>query len=249
VPSADRVLLQTIIDGSAGELETLTELPERLMALRLHTGSIPECVDGGGCLVPRTGDSALICSTPCEESELPALPEAPAMVQLGPCAVGWVSVPPAGPDDIMECVPWVQALECEPGSTQRPGEPCTVVGAACPVGPWPTDLEPGAAYFVDPAAAGGGDGSQPAPYSSIAQVPLSTTATTVIALAKGSHAITTPFVGPVVLQGACALETQISTSLEFTQAPVVLRDVSLVGLRVSGAQVRLQGVIIAVVPQ
>ncbi len=244
LPPADRILRQVVTQGSQEEPQVLSELPTRLRLLKLNVGSVAECLDGGGCLAPRARDSALVCKTPCDDPGPVVPPQAPAVVQLGPCAEGWLLVPPVNPEDIAECLPWLVEAECAPGQAQRPGTACIAVGAVCPDGIWPTELESGAVYFVDPGALRDGNGSQAAPYNSVGQVPHSTTATTVIVLAKGMHSISVELPDPVVLQGACALDTQITTSLDLSQGRVLVRDVGTEGLRIAGAQVRLEGVIV-----
>lgn len=235
--------------GGLTEPELVEPWPDVLRGLRIRPPSVSECVDNGGCFGVRSGDEALVCKTPCDEPEMPQLPEAPAPVELGPCPAGWLRTEAAGPDDIMECEPWPAVRDCAPGTAQRPGSStCTLVGAACPMGTWPESLPAGeATFYVDAAAAAGGDGSALAPFATLSAVPLTTTGTTVIALAAGSYSVPAALPEAVHIVGACVGRTDIDNVLTMAEGQVVLQDLRAEALRLNGGALRLQGVEVATV--
>lgn len=173
--------------------------------------------------------------TPDYEPIAPAPPAPPVMT---PCPEGFYEVP----GDPVVCSPWPETgmATCAQGLAHFPGEPgCRPLGSPCPAGDFPDDLPATSVVYVRPVEGGsGGDGTREQPFARLTDAIAVATAGTTIALARGAH------VGPalvpegVVLRGACAAETRISTDVADPRAGVIelapgatLRDVTVSGPR------------------
>jgi hypothetical protein len=192
---------------------------------------------------------------------LPWLEDGVPPIGIAPCPDGWREV-----DDgsgITTCDPYSEpgALDCPNGEAHFPGEPgCAPVGSSCAAGDFSETLPADAnIVYVQPGA--GGDGSSStSPYGSLtgfsfAALPVGT----VIALSRGTHTGPVRLTRGVVLWGACAAETVLSTTepsetdavVTARGAPGELRDLTVAdspraGVSVfgSGADVVFEGVVV-----
>lgn len=167
-----------------------------------------------------------------EPPTVPAPPE-PAMppnFDDGPSS--WETV--AITDDVVARQPWARdAGDCPPGEVRFPGDAACHPLGTCPVGLWPQayECQPGVAH-VNPAVAVTGDGTCGSPFATIQEA--IDTAEPVIALAKGTHVINSPFItSPTTIAGACPSMTIIDHQptgrvlwLLRTTADLVIRDVT-----------------------
>lgn len=140
-------------------------------------------------------------------------PAAPAAPTLTPCPAGWRAI---GADPVV-CDPWPEGgwrSECAFDEVHFPGTPgCARVGTACAADGWPSDL-PGAAaiLYVDVAAAAGGDGTRPRPFSSITAALAAAPADAVVALHTGAYDEDLVLDRGITLWGACVSGTRLTSS-------------------------------------
>ena len=192
--------------------------------------------------------------------EIPWLPDGVPPVGITPCPDGWREV---AEGDVTTCDPYPAggALDCPDGEVHFPGEPgCAVVGAPCSAGDFPDELPADAhVVYVQPGATGG-DGSSPTtPYGSVSDFAFGGLPTgTVVALSRGSHAGPVRIARGLVLWGACAGETVLTTDTPSDTDGVItvqgtggeVRDLTVadsprIGVLVSGANAILEGVVVA----
>jgi len=146
----------------------------------------------------------------------PALPEAPAPPVLTPCPDGWREV--EDPDTgAVTCDPWPEggAHECADDEAHFPGEPgCTTIGTPCGTGDWATDLPTDRTIiYVRAGEPSGGDGSETAPYATIAEAMGDASPGDVVAVSKGTFEEIVAIAAGVTLWGACTAETEITSSV------------------------------------
>jgi hypothetical protein len=245
-PPPDAAARAVLDSGGAFTLAPIPPEAVPLEELRLEVPTLPECMAGGGCLVERPIDGALVCRTPCPTPPEPAPPRAPAAPVLTPCLAGWVAVPPASEDEVTECAPWAAALTCPAGQAQRPGESaCVPVGDPCPAAGRFAEVLPEGVRFVDPAAAAGGDGSQAAPYQTLDEALAGAgSATVTVALALGAHPAPSTWPAQVDLRGACAAGTTL-TRLTVRGGALSARGLTVGAVSVVGGTLRLRGAVLA----
>jgi len=200
---------------------------------------------------------ALTVTPPAE----PAAPEPPAPPVLTPCSSGWREIV-AAPGDPASCDPWPETgiAMCPDDAAHFPGEAgCARVGSACPVGEWPEGLPSGDTVFVRAGGAPGGDGTQAAPFGTIAEALAGAGSGRVIALGRGTFDEQVLLPGGVTLWGACTGATTLSSSVASSRAGTVtvsgasaaIRNLRLGGERPAlwvagaGSSVELDDVIIA----
>ncbi|MGF1465093.1 MAG: hypothetical protein ACFCGT_03080 [Sandaracinaceae bacterium] len=140
-----------------------------------------------------------------------------------PCPDGWREVTEGG---VTTCDPYPPggSLVCPQGEAHFPGEAaCAPIGHSCDQGPFPTvaDLDADAVIFVDASAAGGGDGSEEAPFVALAAGLDAARPGDTLALASGTYTVERGWPDGVSLRGLCALETRLRTSDDAT-LPAVL---------------------------
>src|SRR5687767_7702175 len=117
------------------------------------------------------GGSAASPDAGLPDAEIMITIAAPAPPVFTPCPAGWREVEGG---DVTVCDPWPatgRVSTCAADEAHFPGEPgCARIGTACPAGDWPEGLPAGASILhVRPGAPAGGDGSQAAPYATIAE--------------------------------------------------------------------------------
>jgi len=164
----------------------------------------------------------------------------PALPTLTPCAPGWRGVTLEG---VTVCEPWPEGGfdSCSRGAAHFVGEMgCAPIGSECPLGPFPVGLPTDVrVLYASAGAAPGGDGSETAPYATIAAALAASGTGDVIAVAKGTYEETL-LMGPGrTLWGACAAETRIEYSdasdtmgvIQIAGPDVVMRGISIGGAR------------------
>ncbi len=127
---------------------------------------------------------------------------APAPPQLTPCPAGWRETSEGGP---AICEPYPMGLEdCPLPEAHFPGgDGCVSVTSACPSDGWPTDVPETAVVFLRADADPGGDGSQDAPFRTLAEAVAATPDGGAVAIAPGAYEATL-IDRDVSLRGACA---------------------------------------------
>jgi len=196
-------------------------------------------VNGGGG--PFTGD--ILPSG--AELAAPALPAAPTLPMLLPCADGWRETSSPTEGGATTCDPWPAsgAIDCGRDEAHLPGEPsCATVGPTCPPGRWADDLPSDVTVlYVREGAASGGDGSMVQPFATISDAYASATSGAVIAVGRGSYDEPLELTSGVRLWGACAGATHI-TQTAGAEATIAVRsgNVEIRNLRISGRGVGVQ---------
>ena len=209
-----------------------------------------------GCSGPAgPGDGGLADPDGGTGVQAPA-PPAPAM--LTPCPTGWREVTAEARTTV--CEPWPEGgrLDCGPGQAHLPGQPaCAPVGRACPAGDTPDPLPADRSILHVTADSIGGDGTVGAPMVLRDAMTRATTGT-VVAVAKGTYDQVLLLPAGVTVQGACAAETVLRSTLASASDAVVtprgdgteLRDFTLaesprLGVIVRGsATIHLAGIVI-----
>ena len=154
-------------------------------------------------------------------------PIAPTPPRLTPCPDGW-SI--AMRDEIAICEPTPESAETCTGATFRlPGRAsCEPVDDACETSLFPTGLDASRAIRYVRAGASGGDGSEAAPFATIAQALASTTEPLTIALAAGEYTTEAALPADLEIRGVCA-ETVVLTHDDATEPALrVMRGSRLV---------------------
>lgn len=161
-------------------------------------------------------------------------PPAVSLPELAPCTSGLREV--GGIDDAspVVCEPWPEAGRptCTGATLAVPGEAtCASVGSPCPSSEWPSDLGVPVIYVRPGAAAG--DGTEGAPFATIAEALAASADGSTIALARGTYAESVSIDRAVTLRGACASEVRIAPAATTDAAViagaagVVIRDVTI----------------------
>ncbi len=222
-------------------------------------------VSGWACSSPLTPDGGADATPPDAATDAgvsPVAPAPPAVAApplLTPCTAGFREVTVG--DDPAHCEPWPEAGRetCGEYEAHFPGTPgCTPIGAPCPAGDFADSLPTGPIVYVL-AGATGGDGTESAPFGSIADGVRAAGSSATLALGKGTYDETVRLTPGVVIRGACASETRITNTtgsatvptLSIAGASVQVRDLSIVdttGPAVyvgPGASAQFDGVVIS----
>ncbi len=167
-----------------------------------------------------------------------AAPMLPAPPTLTPCPDGWRTVTMA-PGEPAVCEPWPASgyESCPAAQAHLPGTPgCAPVGDACPTGSFRDDFPAGAhVLYVQAGASSGGDGTEAAPFATIADATAAATPGTIIALAAGDYDEAVVLRDGVELWGTCAAQTHLTvTTPAFATVTLLgtgtaVRDVSISG--------------------
>lgn len=196
-----------VADLSEPTWRTITpdELPDSIRNFRLPGLPLGECEEHDGCF--RYVDGEEYCEVPCVEPEggapMPALPAAePEPPVFTPCPAGWNVEPPESSRQVTLCRPVSVACPVDDDVVYPGDEACAPAAGACPAGDFPENLPAGPVSYVL-AGAAGGDGSEGAPFGTIAEAVMLAPPGAVIAVGKGSYPSVSLF-GDVSLVGACA---------------------------------------------
>ncbi len=157
-------------------------------------------------------DSSTDAGVPVTPPDIPWLATGAPPIMLAPCPDGWREVEGRV---VPECDPYPEGgpEACDEGEAHFVGEPgCRPIGDACPPGDYATSLpDSGLVLYVKTGAPAGGDGSIEAPLAGLSEVPwVSLSASTTIALAKGTYPGTLPLKAGVTVTGACVAETVVT---------------------------------------
>ncbi|MCB9593444.1 MAG: hypothetical protein H6719_11990 [Sandaracinaceae bacterium] len=121
------------------------------------------------------------------------------------------------------------AQRCGGGEHRVPGAiDCRPPGAACPEGEWPAVTEGGVPLLHVRPGATGGDGSEAAPFGTIAEALAVAPLGARVLLARGEHDAPGELTRRVELRGACANETTVRGPLVVEADGVVLSNLRLV---------------------
>lgn len=148
-------------------------------------------------------------------------PIAPSPPVLTPCPDGW-SV--AMRDEIAICEPAPDdAEDCAGASFRLPGRAaCEPVDDACETTTFPTGLDDRRTIRYVRAGASGGDGTEAAPFATIAEALASATSPLTIALAAGEYETQAALPDDLELRGVCA-ETVVLTHADATEPALRVR--------------------------
>jgi len=215
------------LDDQGMHQSATTTVGLELPALDLSAVLSRDCLEPPGFVASTCGatisfDSFQVAS--------PALPNVKG--PDGRCPDGWAEVmqevdrgPTLGPLSIPYCAP-PSRQRCAPHQMQAAGDlTCRPVGAACPAGPFPDAVPPGAAYVL--SGANGGDGSLARPFGSLNQALRAMPAPAAIALGRGSYVEGVVLTGAVALIGACAEHTEIVGTVVLDGHRGLLRDLRI----------------------
>lgn len=211
------------------------------------------CGDGGGAPDATAADAG-----PPDAWAGPPTAPAPPMLVSWSCPAGWTAVPD-GELGFFTCAPPepAAASDCAAGAVPALGETgCRPLGAPCPAG----DYAEGATGVVLRVLAGappGGDGSEAAPFDTLANAITAAPAGATILLSKGTHAAAAIIGKSLEIRGACAAETVLvapppppaapdTAALSVGTGTVTLADFTLtgarLGLRAAGGTTAVRGV-------
>lgn len=196
------------------------------------------CADATPPVVDGTPDAGLV-----DAFTVPR-PTPPALASVEPCPSGWTLTSSLGTSF---CRPWATGggQGCRGDQAHFPSEAgCTLIGTACGVGDYATDLPAGSIRYVK-AGATGGDGTEALPFGTINEALAAAPAGTTIAIGKGDYDEIISVPTGVTLHGACVAETTLrSTSpddeagaIELQAPDVALRNLTISALR-PGVRVR-----------
>jgi len=181
-------------------------------------------------------------------------------IAIAPCPPGWREVHDS---DVTTCDPYPETGPdaCTEGFAHFPGGAgCEPVGSVCPPGEWSDGLPAAGVLYVRAGAPIGGDGTRAAPFARVSDAMSSASVGTIVALSRGRWDEVVRMRQGVTLQGTCAAESVLTSSVPSDTAGVVsvsvrgaqLRDVRIdaatrPGLWVvgPGAEVRIEGVIVS----
>lgn len=147
------------------------------------------------------------------------------------CAEGFVA------DDSGGCVAQMVDQPCGPGLLAQLGETSCHEIAACGDGPWGDIDDDPSTEFVDPSFSGVADGSQSAPWSTIAEALGAAAPAAVVALAAGTYVEDVRIDGkPITLRGRCpSMVTIEGAGVQPASVSVVATDgVRIQGLSITG---------------
>lgn len=180
--SAASSTLTAVIRGA--EIESwapVSELSPELRRFPIPTLPEEECVELGGCFV----DDSEACQLPCPRASTPTEPN-PLELLPPRCPAGWSAVELS--EGVVACDPWPEGRSDCPGyQTRFPGDDGCHVLTDCPAGTWPENAPPGPRVYVSKQAAAGGDGSQGAPFNTLAAGVSAAAEGAVILLAAGTY--------------------------------------------------------------
>lgn len=241
LPRPGGVLLATLGDGAPGRWEE-TPAGSKILELRVPELDWLRCMEQGGC---RAGEEPL-CTLPCPEPpalDPPAPPEPPrppAMPRFSaPCPAGWTALELDPDAPALWCRPPTLAEPCPDGQWQRPGtEGCDRLGAPCPIGQWPEAPAGRRVLYLRPGPTGG-DGSEGAPFGSLAEAISRSAPGDVLALARGLYTSGATISHDLTVAGACPPETTLEspggeTGLHVSAGTLELSGVTLSGDRALG---------------
>lgn len=169
---------------------------------------------------------------------------------LTPCPEGWRERQAETPDGVATCDPWPEGgpVTCAADEAHFPGDPgCTRIGTACPAGEWPDDLPADRPILYVRAGGGpGGDGTQAAPFGTIAEAMVTPSPDTIVALGKGTFDEAVVLPTGVTLWGACVAQTVVASSSPTQWAGTLMvagTDTAVNNLQVGGDRygVRVEG--------
>lgn len=226
------------------------ELSSEIAALRIASPGRDQCLDLGGCAQSVDGEAA--CLLPCGAPtvDMPAVPAAPATVDVTPCPDRWQTVDRYGQT---VCTPPAAAGACARGLAQwATSDRCDVLQTPCPAGRFAEGLPPTTIY-TSSVTTGMPDGTQNAPYPTLAQAIAAAPDNGIVALANETFTEVGLTIGKrVTLIGACA--TTVIDAPITIDADVDIEDVTIDGgVTVEGAahltmaRVELEGPILSVV--
>ncbi len=152
------------------------------------------------------GPSTPLPPAPVESPEPPA---DAAVVDMGPCPMGWETTRSEREGGATWCVPTGAAFAaCDPGGVRVPGEDaCTPLASCTTSDGFPDDLPAGGTLlFVRPGATSG-DGSRGSPFGTLTEALTDATDGTTIALSVGTHTGGVTLPAGVSLVGVCPEQT------------------------------------------
>lgn len=180
----------------------------------------PRCVEAGGCAIEGQPD---VCNLDCAPSE--ALEE--ARLPDIQCPEGWVD----NPATLTRCAPpWPARTRCEQGHQPLEAAGCVPI-SVCPTGRW-SEPPSGRAFHVQAGAQGPQDGSQSAPFATVAQAVAVAGDGDWVMLADGSYDLEGPVDINLNLMGACEAQTRLALGdapLEVQGATLALHRMELTG--------------------
>jgi hypothetical protein len=214
-------------------------------------------------LVPEPVPPAAPVLTPCPERWTEqAGGGGPVTCEPGPppdwsCPDGWSprALLAGTPQRLSICEPPPLPPDCGAGTTPALGSAsCVHLGDPCPEGEWPVGLPASTVLFVR-AGENGGDGTEGAPFGSLAGAVASAAPGTIIAIAKGTYPEAVEAKKLLTLWGACAEGVRIvgppgelEDGTVFVDAPgaLTLRNLTVGGERsgivVAGGELEAHGV-------
>ncbi len=157
---------------------------------------------------------------------------AAALPNLTPCAEGFSEAQVGETIPFTICLP-AAADDC-PAGEHAFLDGCRAVGDACPTGRFADATGVASPIYVDSMAAAGGDGTEAAPFSTIADALAVATAGDTILLSMGVHAGGVTVGDGISLVGACATGTTIDSSPMGAIITTAGDDVRIENLRVTG---------------
>lgn len=187
-------------------------LSVRRLAMILSLLVATACGDGGEEIQAAggaAGAAGAAGSTGCEPGERPDGDDClPAGIPPEQCAEGFE------PDGAQSCVPIMPAGGCPPGEMAIPGETECRLVAPCPAGPWPDGPLDGTTQYVDQSYQGGGsDGTEQAPWLTIADAWAAAAPGAIIAVTDGTYVEDVTIQSkPIRLWGRCPGAVTLSGS-------------------------------------
>lgn len=187
-----------------------------------------------GCADMFLGDDGLCAPSPdhCPAGTIPKFDEGCVAVGIAGCAPEFL-------EDDGQCYPLPE--KCPAGTFPVPTEGCIPIDGpqGCGTGTWGNIAPAPGTVWVDPAYVGGGsDGSQQAPFTTIAAALAVASAGGRVALAAGNYAEPVTIDKPLELVGRCPSMVRVSgvapTPLGVAAVVFVAQDVVLRGLRLGG---------------
>jgi hypothetical protein len=146
--------------------------------------------------------------------DIPWLADGVPPIAIAPCPAGWREVDDGSGVTTCDAYPEGGALDCPDGEAHFPGEPgCAPVGSRCPTGDFSESLPADTRIvYVRPGATGGTGMTPSTPYGSVSDFSVgSLPIGAVVALSGGTHVGPVRLTRGVVLWGACAVETLVTT--------------------------------------
>lgn len=240
LPGEELSFLSASLGGATLDWEPRDQPSAALAELRIPPFDLSDCA-AVGCLTEESMPERCVipCPTPPtpQAPALPEPPEPPRAASLRPCPPGWSDVPAGGAVRVESCEPPAlpARLECGAFAAQPwQGSTCEPIGDPCPPGQWPELPQLPAPIRVLAGAPPGGDGSDLAPYGTLAEALLEPDVSRPITL-RGRITEEVVLDRPTLLIGACVAEASIGAErgpLVATAGTIELRDLEL---RATGA--------------